>query len=85
MLIGSKWLRKNDTIKSHRRITAYYTRKIYLNGQDLTPVPVEQRNIGFIFQDYALFPHLTVKENIQFGLDKKSAMEKSKFRKICLT
>ena len=31
-------------------------------------VPTEKRGIGFIFQDYALFPHLTVYQNIQFGL-----------------
>ncbi|OGT32927.1 MAG: ABC transporter ATP-binding protein [Gammaproteobacteria bacterium RBG_16_51_14] len=36
------------------------------NGEYL--VPVEQRNIGMVFQDYALFPHMTVRENISFGL-----------------
>ncbi|MGF1696698.1 ABC transporter ATP-binding protein [Vibrio lamellibrachiae] len=39
-------------------------------------LPPEQRNIGMIFQDYALFPHLTVKENIAFGLRKASKEEK---------
>ena len=38
-------------------------------------LPPEQRNIGMIFQDYALFPHLTVKENIAFGLRKKPKKE----------
>jgi iron(III) transport system ATP-binding protein len=36
-------------------------------------VPAEKRRIGMVFQDYALFPHLTVAGNIGFGLDKKSA------------
>lgn len=35
---------------------------------DLTPFPPERRGIGFLFQDYALFPHLTVAENLAFGL-----------------
>ncbi|WP_018110529.1 ABC transporter ATP-binding protein [Thermus igniterrae] len=35
---------------------------------DLTPLPPERRGVGFLFQDYALFPHLTVAENLAFGL-----------------
>ncbi|MFN4148658.1 MAG: ABC transporter ATP-binding protein [Rhodocyclaceae bacterium] len=39
-------------------------------------VPVEKRRIGMVFQDYALFPHLTVAANVGFGLDRKSALAK---------
>jgi len=42
--------------------------QISLRGHDLTPVPVHRRGFGFMFQDYALFPHRTVAENIAFGL-----------------
>lgn len=42
--------------------------RIILDGQDLTGVAVAERRIGFVFQDYALFPHLTVKGNIEYGL-----------------
>jgi putrescine transport system ATP-binding protein len=42
--------------------------KIYLAGQDITNVPAYQRPINMMFQSYALFPHLTVWENIAFGL-----------------
>jgi ABC-type Fe3+/spermidine/putrescine transport system ATPase subunit len=42
--------------------------RVILNGQDLTGVAVAKRRIGFVFQDYALFPHLTVKGNIEYGL-----------------
>lgn len=38
----------------------------------------ENRGIGMVFQDYALFPHMTVKKNIQYGLKKKSKEEKEK-------
>jgi molybdate/tungstate transport system ATP-binding protein len=41
---------------------------IILNGKDSTRVIPEKRNIGFVYQDYSLFPHMTVKENIAFGL-----------------
>jgi len=41
---------------------------IILNGVDITALPPRQRNIGMVYQDYMLFPHLNVEENIQFGL-----------------
>jgi sulfate transport system ATP-binding protein len=41
---------------------------IWIGGKDCTFLPVQQRNIGYLFQNYALFPHLTVFENIAFGL-----------------
>lgn len=43
-----------------------------------TYIPPEKRNIGMVFQEYALFPHMTIEENIQFGLHKLKAAEKSK-------
>ena len=42
---------------------------ILFDGDVVTDVPVQQRNIGFVFQNYALFRHMTVAENITFGLD----------------
>ncbi len=38
----------------------------------------ENRGVGMVFQDYALFPHMTVKKNIQYGLKKKNKVEKEK-------
>lgn len=43
--------------------------RIAINGSDLTQVPAHKRNIGVVFQNYALFPHLTVEQNVAFGLE----------------
>jgi sulfate transport system ATP-binding protein len=42
--------------------------KVIVNGEDITNTPVQKRHIGFVFQNYALFGHMTVFENIAFGL-----------------
>jgi sulfate transport system ATP-binding protein len=42
---------------------------VKLSGNDCTRLPVQKRNIGFVFQGYALFNHLTVRRNIAFGLE----------------
>ncbi len=42
--------------------------QILFNGRDITPVPANKRNTGMVFQSYALWPHMTVRENVAFGL-----------------
>lgn len=41
---------------------------IRLDGRDVTRLPPEKRGVGIVYQDYALFPHLSVKENVVYGL-----------------
>ena len=41
---------------------------VFLDGQDITRLPPEQRHFALMFQDFALFPHLTVQDNVAFGL-----------------
>jgi putative spermidine/putrescine transport system ATP-binding protein len=46
---------------------------VRVDGRDLTRLPAHRRNVGIVFQSYALFPHLDVRENIAFGLRAKGA------------
>jgi len=48
--------------------------KIFIDGQDCTFLPPSKRNFGIVFQSYALFPNMTVMENILFGLKQKKEM-----------
>lgn len=49
------------------------TGKIWLTGNDATHKSVQERNIGFVFQHYALFKHMTVRQNIAFALEIRKA------------
>ena len=55
--------------------------RIYIDGQHATNLDVRRRNIGFVFQHYALFKHLTIRKNIAFGLEiRKTPAKKVKDR-----
>jgi len=55
--------------------------EIFLTGAEATEVPTQKRNVGFVFQHYALFKHMTIWENIAFGLQvRKLPKEKIKQR-----
>lgn len=47
--------------------------KVYVGDKDVTNLPVEKRNIGMVFQSYALFPTMSVYDNIAFGMKVKKA------------
>ncbi len=53
----------------------------FFDSQNKLNLPIQKRNVGFVFQDYALFPHLTAEENIAYGVklaDRKAKHEKAR-------
>ncbi|QIM63748.1 ABC transporter [Pasteurellaceae bacterium Orientalotternb1] len=76
-LLGASGCGKTTLLKAIAGLLPISEGSIHLSGQDLSQKAVEDRHIGLIFQDYALFPHLTVQENIQFGLTKLSKEEQN--------
>lgn len=55
--------------------------QIFFDDEDVTKLPPDQRNIGMVFQNYALYPHLTVLENISFPLEIKKVPKKERYEK----
>ena len=49
---------------------------IYIKGKRINDIPVHKRNLGMIFQDYALFPHKTIYDNVAFGLKYRNVPKK---------
>lgn len=67
-LLGPSGCGKTTTLRMIAGFESPDSGRIQLNGQDITQWPAQQRNIGLVFQDYALFPHLSVRANVEFGL-----------------
>lgn len=55
--------------------------RIEMDGRELSSLPPERRNIGFVYQNYELFPHMTVEQNIAFGLRYKGLSGNERRRK----
>lgn len=49
---------------------------IFIKGQDMTRIPPQQRSVGMVFQNYALFPHMNVADNIAFGIQDQAPEKK---------
>ena len=67
-LLGSSGSGKSTILRIIAGIETPDSGSLLWNGRDISEVPVYQRNFGLMFQDYALFPHLNVEENVAFGL-----------------
>src|SRR5262249_50127815 len=67
-LLGPSGCGKTTLLRIIAGLLAADRGRVTLDGADITRVPAHKRNVGVVFQSYALFPHLTVAENVAFGL-----------------
>ncbi|MGO2101157.1 ABC transporter ATP-binding protein [Vagococcus salmoninarum] len=81
-LLGPSGCGKTTTLRVIAGLIEPNEGQFTLEEQDLTKVPVHKRNFGMVFQSYALFPHLTVAENVAFGLKLRKEPQKEIDRKV---
>ena len=78
--LGPSGCGKTTTLRTITGFIEPVSGTVSMQGNDITHVPIEKRNIGIVFQSYALFPTMTVRDNIAFGLkikkQKKEEIEK---------
>ncbi|MDH5257994.1 MAG: ABC transporter ATP-binding protein [Gammaproteobacteria bacterium] len=81
-LLGPSGCGKSTILRAIAGLENIQAGKIIISGQTVSSAnsttPAEKRGLGMVFQDYALFPHMTIEANICFGLRDKSATEKRK-------
>ena len=68
-LLGPSGCGKTTTLRMIGGFVEATEGRIIIGGRDVTHLPAAKRNIGFGFQNYALFPHLSVEQNVAFGLE----------------
>jgi ABC-type sugar transport system ATPase subunit len=72
VLLGPSGAGKSKILEIIAGIETLDSGEVIINGRDVSSTPTRKRGMGFVFQDYLLFPHKTVYENIAFGLKMKN-------------
>ena len=72
VLVGPSGCGKSTTLRLLAGLELPDEGKILIDGKDVTTSAASDRNLSMVFQSYALFPHLTVQDNIAFGLRRES-------------
>src|SRR5580692_3115563 len=74
-LLGPSGCGKTTTLRLVAGFETPTAGEVWLNGARIDHLPPYLRNVNTVFQSYALFPHLTVRGNVEFGLRRKGANE----------
>lgn len=82
VLLGPSGCGKSTTLRMLAGLEQPDRGKIIIDGKDITMLPPAQRGISMVFQSYALFPHLTVKNNILFGLKARKTKKQEREKKL---
>ena len=75
-LLGPSGCGKSTTLNLLSGLQRPTSGKIYFGEDDVTDLPPENRGVGLVFQNYALYPHLTVRQNITFPLENRKGKDK---------
>ncbi len=75
-LLGPSGCGKSTTLNMICGLEAPTSGKIYFGDEDVTALPPENRGVGMVFQSYALYPHMTVRQNICFPLENRRGAER---------
>jgi len=75
-LLGPSGCGKSTTLNLLSGLQAPTSGKIFFGDDDVTNLPPEHRGVGLVFQNYALYPHLTVRQNIMFPLENRKGKDK---------
>ncbi|RLE85014.1 MAG: polyamine ABC transporter ATP-binding protein [Thermoprotei archaeon] len=81
-LLGPSGSGKTTTLRIIAGLETPDRGRVFIDGQDITDLPPEKRNLGMVFQSWALFPHLTAYENIAFGLRLRKLPEEEIRRRV---
>jgi sn-glycerol 3-phosphate transport system ATP-binding protein len=76
VLLGPSGCGKSTTLRIIAGLETATSGQVVIDGQDVTDLPPSQRGIAMVFQNYALFPHLDVAQNITFGLSVRKVVAK---------
>ncbi len=82
VLLGPSGCGKSTLLRMICGLEEVSSGTIHIGGKDVTHTPASKRDVSMVFQSYALFPHLSVKENIQFGLKVRKVPAKEREEKI---
>ena len=82
VLVGASGSGKSTLLRLIAGLIPVDRGKIYLHGRDVTQLPPQKRNTGFVFQNYSLFRHMTIAQNIEFGLSIRHISRKERDRRV---